>query len=51
MTTKEALIGFAISIGIPGFMIFILWLNNYMLERETKLILAGKKLPWGHKKK
>jgi len=32
-------------------MIFILWLNNYLLERETKLILAGKKIPWGFRKK
>ena len=51
MTTKESLIGIALSFGIPGFMIFILWLNNYLLERETKLILAGKKIPWGFRKK
>jgi len=51
MTTKESLISLTLSIGIPGFMIFILWLNNYMLKREIKLILAGKKLPWGHRKK
>jgi len=51
MTTKEMIIGFVLSISIPGFIVFILWLNSYLLDRETKQILAGKKLPWGHRKK
>lgn len=26
-------------------------LNSWLFERERRLIMSGKKLPWGHRKK
>ena len=34
----------------PILFILVCYLNSLWFERERKLILAGKKLPWSHRK-
>jgi hypothetical protein len=36
----------SIAMLVPILMTFLMWLNNKLMERETRLILEGKKEPW-----